>query len=419
MRKYPHINVLLIFCLIAISMFIYLSIKYTYNLPMWDDYDQTLSFMNKYVQAGSMHDKILLLLSQHNEHRILTVRLSDVIYYDIFGKIDFRCLIYISQILLLLIIFVLYFALNQINSNNRVINLTLSIILVLCTSAAGSLTWLGSAMQQNSQMLFSLLAIFMITRYEKSGSKFDISFYCLLFVINGFTGGGWIILTVSMLLYLAYSKRMKLCILTVLMAMLIGVIYFKVLPYNSLPHEFHSIFKLLLFIVGFTGSTFFCNKLAFLPGVLIVFYTLFNLRQMIKNKILLCWLLFFFTNALVIGVSRQWTGSYGYDDRYTIYSLVNLAFVISFLFNTKYANDEKKKLIIMGIILFFSICSFLKVIRPKSWVNLRSVLVLNSINYPNVSYGIAVYEESKKLGIYDSEIIDEIINDKRRVVESN
>jgi hypothetical protein len=60
------IGIALIF--ICYLLFIY---KYSYNVPLWDEYDTNLGFLTSWQTAVSWHEKLNILFMQHNEHRMV------------------------------------------------------------------------------------------------------------------------------------------------------------------------------------------------------------------------------------------------------------------------------------------------------------------------------------------------------------
>src|SRR5258708_39967878 len=72
------------------------------NIPIMDDYEVILSFLSNWKQAG-FGERMALLFSQSNEHRMLTSRLIYVLYYSLFGNINFRTLIFMADLQLVVI----------------------------------------------------------------------------------------------------------------------------------------------------------------------------------------------------------------------------------------------------------------------------------------------------------------------------
>jgi len=62
--------------------------EYSVNIPSWDDFDAILAYMNL-----PLADRLTHLAAQHNEHRILTTRLSAELVHFALGHVDFKAVI--------------------------------------------------------------------------------------------------------------------------------------------------------------------------------------------------------------------------------------------------------------------------------------------------------------------------------------
>ncbi len=83
--------------------------KYAVNIPSQDDYDAVLKFLSLWKNAPAA-DHLSLLFSQQNEHRLLSSRIIYVLYDALTGGINFRNLIFIGnlQLLLIFLIFLVF-----------------------------------------------------------------------------------------------------------------------------------------------------------------------------------------------------------------------------------------------------------------------------------------------------------------------
>ena len=63
------------------------------NLPIWDDFDIALRFVNRFKESDSVLDRIFLVLEQHNEHRIVITRALVLLSVGIFSSVNFPFLI--------------------------------------------------------------------------------------------------------------------------------------------------------------------------------------------------------------------------------------------------------------------------------------------------------------------------------------
>lgn len=105
-------NFVLALAVIPFGIFIYHVLTYATNQPRQDDYDAILDFLVTFKRAG-FPERLALLFSQHNEHRIATSRAIYATYYLIFGNINFRNLIILDAVLLsLLFLNISYFIKN-------------------------------------------------------------------------------------------------------------------------------------------------------------------------------------------------------------------------------------------------------------------------------------------------------------------
>ena len=89
---------------------IYFSLVYyfTVNIPIIDDFYAIQDFLLNFIQADSLKEKSFLLFSQFGEHRLLFTRLITLIVYVFSDNISYSILIFIGNILMLCIGFIIY-----------------------------------------------------------------------------------------------------------------------------------------------------------------------------------------------------------------------------------------------------------------------------------------------------------------------
>jgi hypothetical protein len=80
--------------------------RYAVNIPSLDDYDAVLGFLCEWKAAAGL-DKFYLLFMQHGEHRILSSRLVYVLYDAIAGQVNFRHLIFIGNLQMVVVLLLL------------------------------------------------------------------------------------------------------------------------------------------------------------------------------------------------------------------------------------------------------------------------------------------------------------------------
>ncbi|WP_146202353.1 hypothetical protein, partial [Dyadobacter jejuensis] len=90
---------------ISVLMFVafcFVLFSETLNAPSYDDYIATVSFIKRfYFDSSNTWEKINVLISKHNDHRIVVSRLLASGYYLLFGRLNFTHLIFIQNVLLL------------------------------------------------------------------------------------------------------------------------------------------------------------------------------------------------------------------------------------------------------------------------------------------------------------------------------
>lgn len=67
---------LLLLILIPISLYVWAMFRFATNVPFFDDFEWSFEFLDNYQQASGFLEKIRLLLSPHNEHRMIMTRLT-------------------------------------------------------------------------------------------------------------------------------------------------------------------------------------------------------------------------------------------------------------------------------------------------------------------------------------------------------
>lgn len=91
-----------------IMAYYYYVLKYSTNYPEDDDYGAVLQTLLSYLDANTLVEKIQIIFSQHNEHRILVDRLVVLLQYFTTGAVNFQLLVIIGNILMLLVAFLLF-----------------------------------------------------------------------------------------------------------------------------------------------------------------------------------------------------------------------------------------------------------------------------------------------------------------------
>ncbi len=152
---------LLVNAWILIPVFVYFNLINTYaqNIPMKDDYDAVLGFLNHFRDA-SFSEKIQLLFSQHNEHRIFASRLVYAIYYIITGTANFKSFAIIANLQLAAAFLVFAYIIKQLGIKYWNV---VALIAGFCIMDHSS--YENGIMAMAGMQNFGVVALFMLTLY--------------------------------------------------------------------------------------------------------------------------------------------------------------------------------------------------------------------------------------------------------------
>lgn len=77
--------------------YIVISAQYAANIPILDDYDAILEFLLNF-KRGNLWEKVGLLFTQYNEHRLVYSRIVYLLYYYVFGNVNFKNLVILGNV---------------------------------------------------------------------------------------------------------------------------------------------------------------------------------------------------------------------------------------------------------------------------------------------------------------------------------
>lgn len=73
-------------------------LKYAVNVPYYDDFEWAIQFLKDFLDVESFKDGVELLFSQHNQHRIVWLRLCVLGIHAVLGYLDFRVLVILGNL---------------------------------------------------------------------------------------------------------------------------------------------------------------------------------------------------------------------------------------------------------------------------------------------------------------------------------
>lgn len=160
--------------------------RYATNIPNADDFDVFLKFLVQYRESdsSSLLEAIGLVFMPHNEHFIVFNRLLALCCYFLFGTLNFKSLILLGNIALLVISFVLFQALRP-SANKRLLLFTPVVVALFQPQYVEASVWATAAISNFWVLAFVVLALWWNIR-----GRMVLSFVAALFASftlgNGF-----------------------------------------------------------------------------------------------------------------------------------------------------------------------------------------------------------------------------------------
>ena len=360
MRKTILIVFPLIYCLLVLI--------FSKNIPVGDDY-WLLDFLNKFFLTDQPEEKLELLIAPHNEHRLILTKVLSVFLIKVFGDIDFRYLIFLSNIAFLLGVFHLI----RLLSLGAFATPALLIALVMVNPQAHKLMFYPmAAIQAYFGFFFSISYIDAVVR-DRGCSK-SIFFYFLA-VISSVSG---VFLSLVGLVFYAYRRRWWLLLVNFVLLVAVVKIYTAGIV-NTGPEKIDYFFSNphipIIFFVSLLGVIIQIPQLVFIAGLFLIAGFAWQAQRDFKSgyqslapwKVslyLLAFYVFLQVGLIAIGRSSLYGDDLSHaalDGRYRIYGLVFASLVVVNFFSTdmhphKFFLKQKKWifsfLIFLGMVLF-------------------------------------------------------------------
>ena len=181
MKNKAGIYFLILAPIIAFYVFVY---KNAFNIGWNDDWHGIEGFLASWMQQTTFWEKITLLFSQMCEHRIIYVRLSTLLCYNLFGEVNYKILMLMGVSYLLILPFVFYRLLKEINVG--LAYLVPIIFIIFNTQPIENIFWAITSLQPNVVIIFGLWG-FGLLLFNKKAWAFYLA--NVLFFVAMFTNG--------------------------------------------------------------------------------------------------------------------------------------------------------------------------------------------------------------------------------------
>lgn len=432
-HKINHSLLLLISILLSFYFFTIIG-QYTLNSPIFDDVEAFCGFLINYKNHGIAHT-IRHLFLPSGDHIIFSGRFFSLIYYSIFGNLNFKNLILFSNLSILGIVFIFYQFFKKLHLK---IYLFYPVLFVLINVP----TWFNASFFlietfQFPVFFLSIFLNFILLRNPKN------TFFCgsiLLTFLLTFSHSNGIFVWFSSIIFLVLSKEYKKSIIFSFFG-IISIGLFVLLRAKSPPIDLHNlgvghlknmfvgVFSYLGLYFDFIPIPFFKDNIRVIVPVIfgvfstgmIIFLLVWELRK--KQKINEHWELrilifsfitFFWFTSAVIGVFRSLENPYLILENslhYRSSSAMLLVLVYLYLLSFRPQKMLFYNSFLLIVISIFVVSNFTIYGKIKTFYfnNLANAInqknnqegLMGELGTPAGDYTFGVLEQSKKYGIYE------------------
>ncbi|KAA0990575.1 hypothetical protein [Dyadobacter aurulentus] len=311
MRKYLAIALsIAIFFIFLFTLF-----QNALNAPSFDDYDTTLNFIRRfYFDTESFTMRKDILLSRHNEHRILFSKSCAAIYYSIFGQLNFRDLVIFQNVFLLAFFGLLFVIMRQKKL------LTAETLLIACLFLFSLAFWqvtfyYWGGIQHYTVFFFSFLTLFAINQAERpvSGSFFVALSAAVLAVLS--FGNGFLSLFLAAFILLIQRKWLMFGIWAIFAIALLSLAFLPIPDVKTEAATNFNVEWMARLLLTFLGSYLYINPatgqsvniiLCMLMGVTVlgIWFWLFWKGYAAKNPFLYALLSLPILTGIIVSISR-------------------------------------------------------------------------------------------------------------------
>ena len=314
----------LVLVLLAVISYLVTVGKLAVNFPYWDDYYAVLDSLAKVRDTDCLSGRVNALVAQHNEHRLVLLRLLVLSCRALEGQVDFRTLVWIGNLGLLSLTAILVAGANQ--SARWPAVLALLPLALLSPIQDKQMLWAMASISNFWVLAFAAAALLLLTR----SSRLGFGFACALAFLATFTSGqGLLCFPAGIILLLFYRQWRRVAFWFGTMAVAIGCyLYGYVRPeHHPLPEISWTTLQFFPVAAGGALSELLCRcltpvlpdprwqaalfpTLQFLVGLLVVGLTgwLWFQRYYRRNPFLSIFMLYLLLLCATASISR---GAFG------------------------------------------------------------------------------------------------------------
>ena len=324
---------------------------YAVNIPFWDDYD-SLRQQIQFSDANDIKEKISILFSQHNEHRIAFNRIIFAFYELLFQEINFKLLPLVGNLALLILLF--FFWKNLQSSPHKLLIFVPIPLLLFQLQNWKNMTWTLASLSNYFVLSFASVCFYFLC---KGNNKNLISGF-LFGTASVFTQGSGMGVFPLSWCYLLTIKKYKESFYWLAAFIIVIAIYF--IGYEK-PGHHPSVWEALknqgqlwgYLFVFLGGFIYFSKKIAFLFGFVffVSFLFLTYKKYYLKKPAIYLFIAFIILAGCMAALTRS---GFGWEQAFSQrYKIISILLAISFyivLADWLFSASKKRQ-----IILFFMI----------------------------------------------------------------
>ncbi|MCX5829707.1 MAG: hypothetical protein NTV58_17190 [Deltaproteobacteria bacterium] len=403
-------------------------LRFSINIPHYDDYPLLLGFMNNYHDVHSINEFLSLLFSQTAEYKIAFAKMIALGDYLINNNLNFVRLTIVGNAALLLTFYLLYKS-SVIEKKYKLMALLPIPYLYFQIQYWESSTWSIVALNHFYVFCFSLLCIYLLNMQ----TKITFLLALLVSVITPFTSTNGLFVYAIGFIFLVIQHNYKFAFVWLLSSALMIFSYFlnfetAQVPINHVASDRILSLSLIKYFFGLIGSSagFGLEYPSIIAGIIIAswFCYLHYKKYYRVNPVIYFFTIFLIISSIAITISRNGYGIdiFLYTSRYRLVStLIIVCAVIAYLeyFGNFHATAKIPIMIFAGSVGFmlFSYLLYLPFLSGR-YEELKSGI--NGLSNSNHSNAYQTIVNSAKNGIYHlpNGYIDKIRPDYRRSAEA-
>jgi hypothetical protein len=343
-RLQPKALIAAIFVALPAVVFYAILFRQALDIPMVDDYDALLGFLNQMAGLRGVSSKTsYFLAAQHNEYKLFFEHGIVWLEFAIFGHIHLRFLCALGNgfVLLLAILLWKMFLPNHKDFATRLAFFVPVSWLLFQLQYIGTLNWAMTSLQGLSVLFFSLGAIYLLVRGTRWAFCGALTFLVLAIASSG---NGFLVVPVGILVLVLGRRHASLVTWIFVSAGCVAAYSYHYNIMSSRSPIHHSVLSAFmglqpLFVITFIGNApaFPVNQiifgfeviLCFLLGIVlcVFFFYLVRTGYFRKNPLVSYCILFLLLTAVgVAGIRSDFGVEQSLQSRYGIYSALLLIF---------------------------------------------------------------------------------------------